>query len=104
MAAPHASIDKGSAAGTKLRPLRAESSPTLMPRKQASSTTLVKKVRNTTVLANHRIAASSKNRIRKLIRNRSRYARGTGGHCYCVAASYSKKRSDVRGGEGKSPA
>src|SRR2546426_2595524 len=49
-----------------------------MPRKHASSTMLVKNVRNTTVPANQRIAASSKNRIRKLIRNRSRYARRGG--------------------------
>jgi hypothetical protein len=53
-----------------------------MPRKHASSTILVKKVRKTTVLANQRIAASSKNRIRKLIRKSSRYARR------CRAASF----------------
>jgi hypothetical protein len=51
---------------------RAAIRPTLMPRKQARSTMLVKKARNTTIAPNQRIAASSKNRIRKLKRNRSR--------------------------------
>ena len=46
-----------------------------MPRKVASSTTFVKKVRNTTMLPNQRIEATSKKRIRKLMRNRSRRAR-----------------------------
>src|SRR5688500_5349254 len=49
----------------------AVSSPTDMPRKHASSTMLVKKVRKTTVEPNHRIAASAKKRIKKLIRNGS---------------------------------
>src|SRR5207302_4453934 len=43
--------------------------------KAASSTMSVKKVRKTTVPANQRIAAGSKNRIRQLIRNSSRCAR-----------------------------
>src|SRR6266513_6056829 len=60
-----------------------------MPRKHASSTMLVKNVRNTTVPANQRIVASSKNRIRKLIRNRSRYARRSGiGSLIFVAPLY----------------
>ena len=46
--------------------------PTDIPRNVASSTMLVKNVRKTTVLANQRMQASSRNRIRKLTRNRSR--------------------------------
>src|SRR2546423_9641541 len=53
----------------------AVSRPMLMPRKHASRTMLVKNVRKTTVLPNQRMHANSKNRIRKLIRNRSRYGR-----------------------------
>jgi hypothetical protein len=45
-----------------------------MPRKHASRMTFVKKVRKTTVAANQRIAAGSKNRMRKLTRKRSRWA------------------------------
>src|SRR5438552_4997648 len=46
-----------------------------MPRKVASSTMFVKNVRNTTVLPNQRMQASSKNNMRKLTRNKSAYAR-----------------------------
>src|SRR5262245_66452294 len=46
-----------------------------MPRKQASSTTLVKKVRNKTWAGNQRMQASSRNRIRMLIKNSSAPAR-----------------------------
>src|SRR2546430_12176589 len=59
----------------KLMRRDAVSRPTLMPRNVASSTMLVKKVRKTTVLPNQRMHASSKNRMRKLMRNRSRYGR-----------------------------
>src|SRR2546423_15723971 len=65
----------GSAVGTSSCRPRAASKPTLMPRKQASSTILVKNVRKTTVLPKKRIAASSKNRIRKLTRKRFQYDR-----------------------------
>ena len=37
--------------------------------------TFVKKVRNTTMPPNHRMQASSKKRIRKLMRNSSKYER-----------------------------
>ena len=50
----------------------AVSRPTLIPRKQAISTMLVKNVRKTTVEPNQRMAASSKKRMRKLMRNKSR--------------------------------
>ena len=43
--------------------------PTDIPRKHAISTMFVKNVRKTTVLPNQRMHASSKKRIRKLIRN-----------------------------------
>src|SRR6516225_2756402 len=43
-----------------------------MPRKQARSTTLVKKVRKSTCAGNQRMQANSRNRISRLIRNRSR--------------------------------
>ena len=45
--------------------------PTETPRKQAISTMFVKNVRKITVLPNQRMHASSKNRIKKLIRNSS---------------------------------
>jgi hypothetical protein len=61
-------VAEGSSKALKEEAIR----PTLMPRKQARSTMLVKKVRNTTIVPNQRIAASSKDRIRKLMRNRSR--------------------------------
>src|SRR5262245_52026330 len=66
-----ASMSSGSELRVKSRPLPALSRPTLIPRKQASSTMLLKKVRNTTVAPNQRIAASSRNRIRKATRNSS---------------------------------
>ncbi len=45
--------------------------PTDIPRKQAISTRFVKNVRNTTVLPNQRMQASSKKRIAKLMRTSS---------------------------------
>ena len=51
--------------------------PTATPRKHAISTILVKNVRKTTMLPNQRMHASSKNRIRKLMRNNSTVARRT---------------------------
>ena len=55
----------------RFRRLDAARQPTEMPRNAASSTMLVKNVRNTTVLPNQRMQASSRNRMRKLTRNRS---------------------------------
>ncbi len=49
--------------------------PTDTPRKQAMRTTLVKNVRNTTVLPNQRMQASSKKRIKKLTPYSSAYVR-----------------------------
>ena len=49
--------------------------PTETPRKQAISTMLVKNVRKITVLPNHRMHASSKKRMKKLIRNSSTHTR-----------------------------
>src|SRR5687768_5548648 len=71
IAAALASTRSGSTLRARLTCRLAVRSPTLMPRKQASRTILVKKLRNTTVAAYQRITASSRNRIRKLIRNSS---------------------------------
>src|ERR1039457_4330869 len=49
--------------------------PTETPRKQAMSTMLGKKVRKRTVLPNHRRHASSKKRMKKLIKTTSMLAR-----------------------------
>src|SRR5262249_34719625 len=49
--------------------------PTVIPRKHARSTMLVKNVRKITMLPNQRMHVSSKKRMTKLIRNKSRYAR-----------------------------
>ena len=48
--------------------------PTATPRKLAIKTMLVKNVRKMTMLPNQRIHVSSKNKIRKLIRNSSMVA------------------------------
>jgi hypothetical protein len=77
----------------------AVSRPTLIPRKHAISTMFVKNVRKTTVLPNQRIAASSKNRIRKLIRNKSRYGRrGAYGDETTVTVPSGSSRSTMIGG------
>ena len=55
----------------KSRRRPADIRPTDIPRKQASRTRFVKNVRKSTVLPNQRMHASSKKRIRKLIRKRS---------------------------------
>src|SRR5262249_28725165 len=62
--------------------------PTLIPRKQAIKTRFVKKVRNITVLPNHRMHVSSKNRRTKLIRKSSRWRRRSRdeGAAVCVVA------------------
>ena len=52
--------------------LDAARQPADMPKNVARSTMLVKNVRLGTMLPNQRIQASSKNRTRKLIRNKSR--------------------------------
>ena len=56
---------------------RAARQPTETPRKQAMSTMLVKNVRKRTVLPNHRMDASSKKRMKKLIEKSSMPARST---------------------------
>src|SRR5437773_2979120 len=76
---PYAITDAARKIGTTARDqsrwLVAARHPTDMPRKVASSTMFVKNVRNTTVLPNQRMQASSKNNMRKLTRNKSAYAR-----------------------------
>src|SRR5262245_21808595 len=66
-----ASIARGTSALIHDHPRADTRQPTETPRKQAISTMFVKYVRNVTVLANQRMQASSRKRIRKLIRNNS---------------------------------
>src|SRR5947209_788949 len=71
-----------------------------MPRKQASRTVLVKKVRNRTWAGNHRIQHSSRNNSRTLTRKRSlrtpSQRLGGRGVCWLVDGSVSIRSSSLR--------
>ena len=79
---PHAEPAVKSASGTSalIHDQRREAArqPTETPRKHAISTMLVKNVRNMTVLPSQRMHASSKKRIKKLIKKSSRLAQCAG--------------------------
>src|SRR5437870_2653290 len=77
--------DSGTTQSMKFCFLEAARHPTDMPRNEAIRTMLVKNVRKTTIDPKNRMQASSKKRMRKLMRSRSRD--GCGRECDGVAAS-----------------
>src|SRR5437867_4581579 len=75
--------------------------PSDTPRNEAINTMLVKKVRKMTVLPNHRIHASSRKRMRKLIWNTSRRSRVSAGVRRTVADGTTSARWSATSPQGE---